>query len=380
MRKYRIATALAAALVAMTLILVSSLSIVLAEDQSAPSSSGTVESKTVSPYDMEGMLSEGTIDGAITYEPWATDMVQRNMGKLMMRSGELWPNHPSYVMLMDNRWAERNPDLAARAVKAQLDAEEWINESLASPNSTNYNHLIEVASNITGFSSGVVAESLKHIKFSAAITNQTKGYLANYSDGYLTEGLTTQDMLQKHGYASSQAFAQNFVNLTYMDLAQSVAPSSSILGKISLGWATKNIFMLPCLIALDTSIWGGVSAFEKYGVQVTSPEPKGYNTSALVTHDLITGDVNVAYVAVCPAILSHIQFNLKSAMVSQVAAEGTALLVYKHIESVQGLEGRIVGTPGVMTIQHQFLHAIANLYGWTVQEEPTQNVTSNNTL
>ncbi len=347
---------------------------------SPSSSSGTVESKAISPYDMEGMLGEGSIDAAVAYEPWTTDMVQRNIGKVMLRSADLWPNHPSYIMLMDDRWAQRNPDLAARTVRAQMDAERWINESLSNPNSTDYNHLIEVASNVSGFSSKVVTESLRHINFSAAITNQTEGYLANYSDGYVKEGLITQEMLEKHGYNSSQDFANGFTNLSYMELAQSVSPSSSIVGKISLGWASKNLFMLPCLIALDTSIWGGVSAFEKYGIQVTSPEPKGYNTSALVSRDLITGDVNVAYIAVCPAILSHIQYNAKSVMVSQVAAEGTALLVSKHISSIEELQGKIVATPGVVTIQHQFLHDIAEKYGWTVQEETVEDTTTNTTF
>jgi len=259
--------------------------------------------KVAAPIDQEWALVDGNASGAVTYEPWATYLSQKEVGKVLVWSSDVWPDHPSYVVIINKTWAKMNPDLAARAIKAHMDAEQWIQDALANPGSSQYDHLISVATEMSGWPEEIVTESLTHIKFAFELNDVSKDYVKRYAEGYIENKLITPETLRNRGYEDAEAFADQYLNTSYLEMAKGITPSADKVGNISIGYVKGNLFMLPSVIALDESIWGGASAFEKYGLNVRIASPDGYNTSAVLSQAFMRGQLTFGYIAICPAIL-----------------------------------------------------------------------------
>ncbi|MFP4170991.1 MAG: ABC transporter substrate-binding protein, partial [Methanomassiliicoccales archaeon] len=84
----------------------------------------------IPPIDQKASYQSGTVDGAITWEPYASDAVLDSDAEIYKWSGEIWENHPCCVMAVDRDYLEDNQDIVLRVLKAHMIATDWIEETM----------------------------------------------------------------------------------------------------------------------------------------------------------------------------------------------------------------------------------------------------------
>lgn len=85
-----------------------------------------VQAVTLPPPQMPGALARGEILGYCAGEPWATEAEAQGIGAGVIRSGELWPNHPEKVLACRRAFAALEPDTATALTAVVLEACRWL--------------------------------------------------------------------------------------------------------------------------------------------------------------------------------------------------------------------------------------------------------------
>lgn len=85
-----------------------------------------IESVVIPPPQMVAALAEDRLDGLCVGEPWPTLAQRRGMGRTVVRSGEIWPDHPEKVLACRRDFVERYPNTARALVQTMLEACRWL--------------------------------------------------------------------------------------------------------------------------------------------------------------------------------------------------------------------------------------------------------------
>ncbi|MFW2586907.1 ABC transporter substrate-binding protein [Sagittula sp. SSi028] len=91
----------------------------------------SVEVRTVPPPLMAEALEAGDIDAFCVGEPWGSVAVDRGLGALLLPGQAIWQGAPEKVLAVRQDWAETEPDLLGRLMRAVWKSSRW----LAQPNS-----------------------------------------------------------------------------------------------------------------------------------------------------------------------------------------------------------------------------------------------------
>jgi len=239
-----------------------------------PANDPTVIRHTVvAPKDQAAAMQTGAIDGGVSWEPYVSDSVVAGSGKALLRSGDYWPNHPCCVIAVDKAWAEQNPEVAMRFLKAHVEATEWIQQTLNEPSSENYTKLMEIGAAFSFRDASVVENATKHMKLEYNITEESKGYFANYTQSYIDLNLAKQSDLEGMGYSSIDDFVDSYVNTEYLEGAANVQPTDQMT-TVSVGFLAGDLHQFARVVAESTEIPGynGESMFAKYGITTTTPD------------------------------------------------------------------------------------------------------------
>lgn len=76
--------------------------------------------------EMFGLLKQGIVDGIIMgceFDDWAE---LEGWGKVVVRSNEMWPNHPCCVLVISGKLIRENPELAKKIVKVHFNATNYM--------------------------------------------------------------------------------------------------------------------------------------------------------------------------------------------------------------------------------------------------------------
>ncbi len=84
-----------------------------------------VEITVLPPTLMPDALKVGQIDGYCVGEPWNTMSVMTGDGRIVTIKEAIWPASPEKVLGVADTWAERNPDLLDRLIRALVKSAEW---------------------------------------------------------------------------------------------------------------------------------------------------------------------------------------------------------------------------------------------------------------
>lgn len=74
-------------------------------------------------------LAAGNIDGFIVGEPWNTGAVQAGLGRILVGSREILPNHPEKAFAVSRKFAENHPRSLQALTRALLRACAWLDEA-----------------------------------------------------------------------------------------------------------------------------------------------------------------------------------------------------------------------------------------------------------
>jgi NitT/TauT family transport system substrate-binding protein len=122
------------------------------------------------------------------------------------------------------------------------------------------------------------------------------------------------------------------------------------------------------VVAENKTVGGGKSLFETYGIKTEASSPGGYSAGPSEMDAFKAGAVDVGYLGAPPALLKHINAGVNTKIVSAVNFEGSALVVKNTTDVVEfaDLNGKTIASPGLGSIQHLLLQAIAEKYGFKV--------------
>lgn len=85
-----------------------------------------IEIRTVPPPLMADALEAGDIDAFCVGEPWGSVAVDRGVGALLLPGRAIWQGAPEKVLATRTDWAETEPDLVGRLIRAVWHASRWL--------------------------------------------------------------------------------------------------------------------------------------------------------------------------------------------------------------------------------------------------------------
>lgn len=86
----------------------------------------SVEIRTVPPPLMAGALGAGEIDAFCVGEPWGSITVEAGLGTLLLPGAAIWGYAPEKVLALRADWAEAEPELRDRLIRAVWRAGRWL--------------------------------------------------------------------------------------------------------------------------------------------------------------------------------------------------------------------------------------------------------------
>lgn len=87
-----------------------------------------VNIRTVPPPMMADALEAGEIDAFCVGEPWGSQTVERGLGELILPGSAIWSFAPEKVLAVRSHWADDEPDLTARLMRAVWKACRWLGQ------------------------------------------------------------------------------------------------------------------------------------------------------------------------------------------------------------------------------------------------------------
>ncbi|HTR05087.1 MAG TPA: CmpA/NrtA family ABC transporter substrate-binding protein [Paraburkholderia sp.] len=85
-----------------------------------------IESVVIPPPQMVSALAQDRLDGLCVGEPWPGLAERRGVGRTIIRSGEIWPDHPEKVLACRRDFVARHPNTARALVQTMLEACRWL--------------------------------------------------------------------------------------------------------------------------------------------------------------------------------------------------------------------------------------------------------------
>jgi NitT/TauT family transport system substrate-binding protein len=109
------------------------------------------------PPEMLGAMETNQVDAFIAWEPFVSMAVTRGLGKVLLASHDIWPNHPCCVLVAQKGFLTKDREGIKRILKAHVEAIQFIKEHPA--------EAVEIGIKYTGVSKEVVQRGLGLIEF-----------------------------------------------------------------------------------------------------------------------------------------------------------------------------------------------------------------------
>ncbi|MEW5748233.1 MAG: ABC transporter substrate-binding protein [Candidatus Thermoplasmatota archaeon] len=317
----------------------------------------------MAPSLMEGWLAGNQSDAYIAWEPYVSSSVVSGTGRVIMWTNEIMPNHPCCVVAVSEDFLAREggQDLAARFLKAHIEANRWMAEAMADEGSANYSLLLNMSAAFTLRTPEVVEEALGHVEYGYEMEADFLSALKQFTDMYVDTNIISNETLSDLGFGNVSDFIEDFVDESLLEVAGDVQPSGAILNPadedaIRLGYLSGDIHQLAQFIAQNKTVGGGEkNLFEVYGLNVDPLPP--YLNGGVLMDGFSLGDIDVGYLGAPPAIQKHANLGVSVKIIAQANSEGSGIVVHadSDIHTLEDLIGRTIATPGEATIQHLLL-------------------------
>jgi NitT/TauT family transport system substrate-binding protein len=111
----------------------------------------------IKPPEMIPALRTKQIDAFVAWEPYPSKAVTAGVGEVLIPSGKIWPKHPCCVLVADNKFIEKNPEIVMRILKAHVKATNFIHE--------NPKEALNIGVKYTGMDRETVDLAMKNIRY-----------------------------------------------------------------------------------------------------------------------------------------------------------------------------------------------------------------------
>jgi NitT/TauT family transport system substrate-binding protein len=276
---------------------------------------------------------------------------------------------------VDGAFQTANPNAVLGVLKAHIEANKWIAQTLANKNTTsgqaNYTLLLNLGASFSGRNTTVVEMALEHMKLDYNISTQQMDYLKTFTNDYKESGLIKNETVP-----DVSAFINGLVDTSYLGQANDLQPvaAGSTLTTVRLGYLNGDLHQFARVVAESAAVGsllglGDRNLFNAYGVQTANPSGmpgSGYANGGAVMTGFAAKNVDMGYLGAPPTILNVANQNLNVKIVALANSEGSALVVKNGVNSIDDLSGLKIGEPGISSIQYLLLLEIAKKYGYQV--------------
>lgn len=169
---------------------------------------------------MKIKMEKGEISGFVAWEPFVSDAVISNIGKLLASSNDIWPHHICCVLVVSNSFAADHGDLVVKFLRAHMKATDWINNAKSKPNSNEYALLIDIAVHFTGRSREVVENALKLIDYKYEIDQTFISSFRVFTEKLIQYKIVPVKKLNQRGYGDIDSFISKYVNKAFLEEAK----------------------------------------------------------------------------------------------------------------------------------------------------------------
>ncbi|MEM2934023.1 MAG: ABC transporter substrate-binding protein [Methanocellales archaeon] len=133
--------------------------------------------------------------------------------------------------------------------------------------------------------------------------------------------------------------------------------------KVRVGYLLADLHEVAYMVAKNKTVGGGISFFEKYGIEVEDAKGTPYPHGGAEMDHFAAGDVDIGLLGSPPAIIKHINANVDTVIIAQANEEGSALVVSRDIERFSDLIGKTIAVPSRSAIQFFLLLTLAEKEG-----------------
>lgn len=310
-----------------------------------------------SPANMILQLTSKDLDGFIAWEPFNAAAVKQGIGRYLVQSGEIWPNHPCCVLAASEGY--RDERVLRALVWAHMKAIQFIQDP------RNKAKVLEYAQQFTGKERSIVEEALQHVKF---IEYPSPAEFKKFYQG-LKEGRLIRKSAGDLGFQDEEGFFADFLNQKYyQEVGEAlkkdprwVPPSVPSGNKVRLGYLLQDIHQLPMFIADKEGYYAKVGLVPGKNLVLSL-----FANGVAVMEAFKVGDIDSAYLGGAPATLKRWNDDIKIRILMGSNDEGSALVVRKDssIQNLRDLQGKTIAIPAVGTVQYFLLKIIANQLGY----------------
>lgn len=182
-----------------------------------PGDANTVYFVQIAPKDMKAALETDQVQGAVGWEPYGSDVLQSGAAKLLMWSGDVWPDHPCCVIAVKRSFAETNPETVKMFLRAHVQANKLIDEAISEGSGPTYDRMIELATQFSGRNESVVLSALAHMDLDYKIDANFDDYLKDFTQSYIGLELIAEQKLADRGYSNVTEYVEALVKTEYLD-------------------------------------------------------------------------------------------------------------------------------------------------------------------
>ena len=297
----------------------------------------TIKVVSMTADEMTIALKNETISGFVSWEPQPATSVIDGYGRYLVNSKDVWPNHPSCVLVKSEYIVDDN--MIRALVWAQLKGTSFINDPL------NREKVIRYASEFTNIDGQAASLALNdtiynefpdknEMKIGFDIMDKAGAFKNRPND---IDGFLSTIILDKY----------------YTDIKKRVDSDPdwtppAVNGSLRFGFIEGNIHYLAVYVAQEEGY------FEKAGlIRGKNLQFIKFRNGQAITNAFAHREVDIATFGMTPLLRYWINDNGKLYIISGVNSGGTALVVRadSDIHSIDDLNGKTIATSGFGSIQ-----------------------------
>ncbi|WGI16877.1 ABC transporter substrate-binding protein [Methanonatronarchaeum sp. AMET-Sl] len=312
---------------------------------------------------MNDELKASSIAGFIGWEPYNSQAIHEGHGKVLMQSGEIWPDHPCCILAYNNDWYEKTgqetaDNILKRIAWTHIHATNWVNEA-KNPNHQNHTKLLTQAENFTERTTPIIELALPNIQYTYQLNQQE---ITTFIQKQLEYEIYDKNKWQATGYENASNYTTNLTTNKYTDWAiqhqnhtptQITEKTGGQQHTINVGILLQDLHQITHITAQELNLYEQVNLNVK-----PAPGSPYANGAELMRQGIYDNKVDIAYLGIAPAATHTINTDAKITIIAAVNTEGSALIVKENINTMEDLINKKVAVPGSGTVQ-EFLLIIA---------------------
>ncbi len=292
--------------------------------------------------EMSTALSNRTIAGFISWEPYPAKAVYNGNGKYLVNSKDIWENHPSCVLAISED--VRNEDMIRALVWVHVKGTRFINDPANREKVLKYG---EEFSDLDRESVSAAINNTLYIEFPDL--EQTKKGIE-----ILTKAGAFKNSITSMGYNSVDEFLSSlFLDKYYNEVKKKLEDDPewvppAVNKSLRFGYIEGNIHYLTMYVAQKEGYFEKVGLIPDNNIQFI-----GYRSGRAITDAFKYHEVDAATLGSAVLLRYRINDNGKVHIITGVNSGGSSLVVRadSDIKSIDDLNGKTIATPGFGTCQ-----------------------------